>query len=115
MGYIYYRMNPDGVWQTMVFTTLVLAQMGNAMAIRSNTESVFKIGLFSNRTMVIAITATAILQLALIYVPFLQRFFGTKPLAPRDLVIALVASLVVFVAVEIEKWIRRVRKPLEES
>ncbi len=115
LGYVYYRMNPDGVWQTMVFTTLVLAQMGNALAIRSNTESVFKIGLFSNRTMVIAITATAILQLALIYVPFLQRFFGTKSLAPRDLVIALVASLVVFAAVEIEKWIRRVRKPLEES
>jgi Ca2+-transporting ATPase len=108
IGFIYYQDDPSGVWQTMIFTTLVLAQMGNAMAIRSNTESVFKIGLFSNRTMVIAITVTALLQLALIYIPFLQRFFGTRPLAPRDLVIALVASLVVFVAVEIEKWIRRV-------
>ncbi|MFN2106449.1 MAG: cation-translocating P-type ATPase [Candidatus Promineifilaceae bacterium] len=113
LGYIYYQENPDGVWQTMVFTTLVLAQMGNALAIRSNTESVFKIGLFSNRTMVIAITATAVLQLALIYVPFLQRFFNTKSLSPRDLVIALAASTVVFFAVEIEKWIRRVLKHRE--
>ncbi len=108
-GYVYFLDDPDGVWQTMVFTVLVLAQMGNALAIRSNTESVFKIGLFSNRLMVYAIAITFLLQLALIYVPFLQRFFGTKPLSLRDLVIALVISLVVFVTVEVEKWIRRVR------
>jgi Ca2+-transporting ATPase len=108
VGYFYYLEDPDGVWQTMVFTTLVLAQMGNAMAIRSNTESAFKMGLFSNRMMVLAIGVTFILQLALIYVPFLQRFFETKPLAPFDLGVALVTSLVVFFAVELEKWIRRV-------
>jgi Ca2+-transporting ATPase len=108
IGFYYYQDDPNGVWQTMVFTTLVLAQMGNAMAIRSNTESVFKIGLFSNRTMVVAIGLTVALQLALIYVPFLQQFFKTKPLAPRDLAIAFVVSLVVFAAVEIEKWIRRI-------
>jgi Ca2+-transporting ATPase len=109
IGYIYWLEDPQGVWQTMIFTTLVLAQMGNAMAIRSNTESVFKIGLFSNRLMNIAIAVTFLLQLVLIYVPFFQRFFNTKPLTLRDLVIALVISLVVFIAVEIEKWIRRVR------
>lgn len=108
IGYVYYQDDPNGVWQTMVFTTLVLAQMGNAMAIRSNTESVFKIGLFSNRLMVVAIGITFALQLALIYIPFFQGFFKTKPLAPRDLAIALVVSLVVFAAVELEKWIRRI-------
>ena len=92
----------------MVFTTLVLGQMGNALAIRSNTESTFTIGFFSNRLMVWAIIITFGLQLALIYVPFLQQFFGTEPLSPRDLTIALMASLVVFTAVEIEKWIRRI-------
>ena len=109
IGYVYWLDDPDGVWQTMVFTTLVLAQMGNAMAIRSNTESVFNIGLFSNRLMVQAIAATFILQLILIYVPLMQRFFSTKPLTLRDLAIALVVSLIIFIAVEIEKWIRRVR------
>ena len=108
IGYIYWLDDPDGVWQTMVFTTLVLAQMGNALAIRSNTESVFKIGLFSNRLMVIAIAMTFLLQLVLIYVPFAQIFFDTKPLSARDLIIALLVSLVVFFAVEIEKWIRRI-------
>ncbi len=110
LGYVYWLDDPNGVWQTMVFTTLVLAQMGNALAIRSNTESAFTIGLFSNRLMVIAIATTFILQLVLIYVPFFQRFFYTKPLSARDLTVALVVSLIVFFAVEIEKWIRRIRK-----
>ncbi len=109
VGYIYWLDDPNGVWQTMVFTTLVLAQMGNAMAIRSNIESVFKIGLFSNRLMVLAIALTFVLQLVLIYIPLFQRLFGTKPLSLRDLMIAFTISLVVFIAVEIEKWIRRMR------
>ena len=74
----------------------------------TNTESVFKIGLFSNRLMVIAIAVTFLLQLFLIYVPFAQIFFNTKPLSARDLTIALLVSLVVFFTVEIEKWIRRI-------
>ncbi len=109
VGFIYWSINPDGVWQTMVFTTLTLAQMGNASALRSNKESAFKIGFFSNRLMVIAVGTTFLLQLALIYIPFLQQFFGTEALTPRDLIIALLASMSVFFAVEIEKWIRRMR------
>ena len=60
--------------------------------------------------LLVFVPITFALQLALIYIPFLQNFFGTKPLTPRDLAIALVASLVVFVAVETEKWIRRIIK-----
>jgi Ca2+-transporting ATPase len=115
VGYIYWLNDPEGVWQTMVFTILVLAQMGNALAIRSNTESVFKIGLFSNRLMVIAIATTLILQLVLIYVPFFQRFFNTKPLTAGDFIIALLISLIVFITVEVEKWIRRIRKRRQQK
>jgi Ca2+-transporting ATPase len=107
VGYYYWLQDPDGPWQTMVFTTLALAQMGNAMALRSNTESVFRIGLFSNRLMIGAVILTVLLQLALIYIPFLQTFFETEPLSVRDLLVATAFSLVVFVGVEIDKWIRR--------
>ncbi|MCP4360041.1 MAG: cation-translocating P-type ATPase [Chloroflexi bacterium] len=108
VGYVYWLQAPDsGVWRTMVFTTLVLAQMGNALAIRSNTESVFSIGFFANRTMIGAVVLTFVLQLALLYVPVLQSIFTTEPLNARDLVIALLASGVVFVAVEIDKWVRQ--------
>lgn len=107
IGYVYWLRDPNGPWQTMVFTTLTLAQMGNALATRSNTDSIFKIGLFSNRLMVISVLVTFLLQMALIYVPFLQGFFNTEALALTDLLIALVISSTVFVAVEISKQFQR--------
>lgn len=110
VGYVYWRQDPNGVWQTMVFTTLVFAQMGNALAIRSNTESVFSIGLFSNRTMIGAIVLTFVLQLALLYMPFMQKIFDTQPLNARDLTIAIFVSAIIFVAVEVDKWIVRRRQ-----
>lgn len=113
VGYVFWLEDPDpikGVWRTMVFTTLVLAQMGNAMAIRSNEVSVFKMGFFKNKMMIIAVTTTFLLQLALIYVPFLQRIFRTQPLDASHLIITLLASMVVFTAVELEKWFRRRRQ-----
>ena len=107
VGYWYWLQDPNGPWQTMVFTTLTLAQMGNALAIRSNIDSFFTIGPFSNKLMLGAVALTFVLQLALIYLPFLQEFFNTVALEPRDLAISLALSTVVFIAVEIEKWIRR--------
>lgn len=109
VGYLYWLEDPNGIWRTMVFTTLVLGQMGNALAIRANRESVFSIGFFKNKMMIGAIILTFVLQLALLYVPFLQKLFSTQPLKLQDLMIALVASAIVFVAVEIDKWVRRRR------
>ncbi|MFQ5400262.1 MAG: cation-translocating P-type ATPase [Anaerolineae bacterium] len=113
IGYAYWRVDPNGPWQTITFTTLTLAQMGNALAIRSNRESLFSIGLFSNQLMVIAVGLTFVLQLALIYVPFLQTFFRTTALSIRDLTASLIASAAIFVAVELEKWVRRRRAVLD--
>ena len=93
----------------MVFTTLTLSQMGNALAIRSNSESLFKIGLFTNRLMVIAIGITFVLQLVIIYFPPFQSVFNTEPLALIDLVVCLLASAVVFVILETYKFVRRQR------
>ncbi len=94
-------------WRTMVFTTLTIAQMGNALAIRATHDSLWEIGLFSNRLMVIAVVTTFLLQMALIYVPFLQGVFRTVPLTAMQLGISLVVSLTVLVAVELVKWLRR--------
>ena len=91
----------------MVFTTLTLSQMGNALAIRSNRESLFTIGIFSNMMMIWAVLLTFVLQMAVIYVPFLQDIFGTEALSARDLAISLAASVVVFVIIEIYKFARR--------
>lgn len=96
-------------WQTMVFTTLTLSQMGNVLAIRSRRESIFKIGFLSNKAMLGAVLLTLVLQLAVIYVPFLQEFFNTGALSLADLGLSLVLSMIVFWAVELAKWIGRRR------
>ena len=96
-------------WQTMVFTTLTLSQMGNALAIRSNRDPLWRIGLLSNRFMLGAVLLTFGLQLAVVYIPFFQDIFNTVSLPASDLAISLVLSTVVFWGVEAGKWARRRR------
>ena len=99
-------------WQTMVFTVLTLGQMAHVLAIRSETESLFRLGLASNRPLLGAVLLTFGLQLATIYVPLLNPVFKTQPLSLLELMMCLGAAGVVFVAVEIEKvWLRNQRQP----
>jgi Ca2+-transporting ATPase len=94
-------------WQTMIFTTLTLSQMGNALAIRSQRDSLFSIGLGSNKAMLGTVILTFVLQLAVVYVPFLQGIFKTVPMPPQELIISLALSTVVFWGIELEKWLLR--------
>jgi P-type Ca2+ transporter type 2C len=94
-------------WQTMVFTTLALLQLGHALAVRSERESFFTLGARSNPLLLGAVAGTLTVQLLIVYVPVLQVVFDTEPLAPVQLVVVLAASTVAFIAVEIEKWVRR--------
>jgi len=96
-------------WQTLVFTVLCLSQLGHILAIRSERESLFTQGLLSNKPLAGAVALTLALQLAVVYVPALNRLFHTEPLGPGALALALGASAVVFAAVEVEKWIGRRR------
>ncbi len=72
-------------WQTMVFTTLALLQLGNALAVRSETESFFSLGLRTNRPLAFAVAATFVVQLLLIYVPVFQPIFETQALTATQL------------------------------
>jgi Ca2+-transporting ATPase len=94
-------------WQTMVFTVLCLSQMGHVLAIRSEQESFFK--LRTNKPLLWAVLLTFALQMATIYMPFLNPIFKTEPLTAWELFVTILLSTVVFVAVEIEKMIKRSR------
>ncbi|HAK88332.1 MAG TPA: calcium-translocating P-type ATPase, PMCA-type [Nitrospiraceae bacterium] len=98
-------------WQTMVFTVLCLSQMGHVLAIRSDSESLFSQGLFSNKPLLGAFLLTFALQMATIYVPFMNPIFKTEPLSFNELMFTLALSSVVFFAVEIEKFFRRKKWP----
>lgn len=94
-------------WQTMVFTVLTLAQMAHVIAIRSESEPIWRLGLWSNRPLLGAVLLTFALQLVTIYVPWLTPIFRTEPLSLVELALCIGAALVVLVVVEIEKAWRR--------
>ncbi len=96
-------------WQTMVFTILTLSQLGHALAIRSHKESVFSIGIFSNKALSGALILTFLMQLIVLYTP-LRSIFDLELLSVTDLLIAVGLSTVVFWAVEIEKMFKRLTK-----
>jgi Ca2+-transporting ATPase len=94
-------------WQTMAFTVLTLSQLGHVLAIRSEKESLFSMGVFTNKPLAITVLVTFILQMATIYVPALNPIFKTEPLTMSELALCLALSSVVFFVVEIEKWLIR--------
>ena len=94
-------------WQTMVFTVLTLTQMFHVLAIRSERDSLVRQGLLSNAPLLAAVALTFLLQLALIYLPFLNVVFQTAPLTAMELVFCIAASATILLAVEIEKALVR--------
>ncbi|MEA5597092.1 cation-translocating P-type ATPase [Rivularia sp. UHCC 0363] len=104
--------DPNGLdperWKTMVFTTLCIAQMGHAIAIRSNNQLTIEINPFSNPYLLAAVVLTTILQLMLIYVPPLRAFFGTHILSLSELGVCLGFSALMFVWIELEKIFFRI-------
>ena len=94
-------------WKTMVFTTLCLAQMGHALAVRSDVKLTIEMNFFSNPYLLAAIILTTVLQISLIYVAPLRNFFNTNILSFTDLLICFGFSLLVFVWVELEKLCQR--------
>lgn len=100
----------------MVFTVLTLTQMAHVMAIRSERESLFTLGLRSNLPLLGAVSLTLALQLGVVYLPLLQPVFHTLPLAPGELVACLGCALLVFAVVEGEKaWRRRAGRAMHAA
>ncbi|MGZ8498565.1 MAG: cation-translocating P-type ATPase [Candidatus Binatia bacterium] len=109
----WYFFGGHGNWQTMVFTSLAFAQIGQALAVRSGRDSLFTVGLRSNGLMLGMVIMVFILQALVIYTPPLQSFFETDPLSPLDLLVAVGMGVMVFAAIELEKlWHRRTTKLL---
>lgn len=92
--------------RTMGFTILVFAQMLNALCSRSHDQSVF-VGLFANKWLWAAIALSTLLQVAVIYVPFLNAAFGTVPLSVGAWAECLGLAMVVLVASELRKCVLR--------
>lgn len=92
--------------RTAGFTVLVLAQLFNALGARTETGTAFHC-LFANRWLWVAIGASALLQVAVVHLPFLQTAFTTDPLSPLQWLVCLAMASTVLWASEIRKLVLR--------
>jgi magnesium-transporting ATPase (P-type) len=94
---------------TMVFAAIVLMQMANAFECRSTPTSLFSIGPFSNRLLVGAVTAEAVLLVGFVYLPPLWHMLGQHPLAAAQWLPVLVTPWILLGAEEARKAVVRRR------
>jgi len=100
-----YKLETDSLAgaRTIAFTALVLFELFNAFNCRSLGEPLSKVGLFTNRYLIIGLAAALLLQLSAIYLPSMQAMFSTVPLGPIDWLALLLVAPWVIVAAELQK------------
>ena len=89
--------------RTMTFCTMAVFEWFLTMNSRSDEHTVFKLGFFANRWLLISILAAVILQLAVVYVPFLQIPFSTVPISLTDWGIIILIGVGLFAIEETRK------------
>ena len=110
-GWLYWQFHHPA-WQSMVFSLLAFGQIFQTLAAHSWSDSAFASGRRPTRVLILSISLTMISTLAILYVPFLQRVFGTRALSPGDLLVSLILSTVVFWSMEVEKFFKRRHRSL---
>lgn len=101
----------DTTWQSVLFTVLVFGQLGLALEVRSERQSLLSVGLMTNRAMLAAVGVGIAAHLCILYIPFLQQVFGTEALDLAHLGLALGGAVLVMVCVEVFKMVERNRDP----
>jgi P-type Ca2+ transporter type 2C len=99
-GWIWFYEGPKAPWQSVLFTALAFAQIFQALGMRSSREHLWQVGLFSNPTLMGMIGLVFLLQLSVIYVPFLQSYFHTQALSLPLLLIIIGANALILVIAE---------------
>jgi len=92
---------------TMTLAAIVFCQIGVVQCARTETQSVFEKGLFSNSHVIVGIVFEILLILAIIYVPGLQMVFGTAALAPSDWVYLVLCPIPIVLLDELRKYFAR--------
>jgi magnesium-transporting ATPase (P-type) len=103
-NYIYYR---EAI--TMTQAGIVLSQFANGFVVRTEIASVFKVGLFSNRGVVLGELFGLLLMIGISYWHPLQELFKTAPLTWQDWLILIATAVTLFFGEELRKWVVRKR------
>jgi len=107
--YIFYVYYPYDIVhaRSMTLVTMAMFQWFNAWNCRSETKSVFQLGFFSNRWLLLAIVVVLGLQFFVLHNPIMQKIFDTKPILASEWVLIFVVSSSIFFIEETRKWVVR--------
>lgn len=92
---------------TMFFAAIICFRLANALNCRLSNVSLFKLGLFSNKWLIIGLSISLLLMLTVIYVPALAKAFHLVPLGLKDWLILLFSALSVILIDEVRKFFFR--------
>ncbi|MDD5585247.1 MAG: calcium-transporting P-type ATPase, PMR1-type, partial [Candidatus Omnitrophica bacterium] len=101
--------------RTAAFIVLACSQLFHSFNCRSMTESIFKLGIFSNKKLIIATFVSFLLQMAVVYLPFAQKVFKTEMLGAFDWFLVLSISSFPLWAMEAVKFLAKPSKLLEKA
>ena len=106
----------DSTWQSVLFTVLIFGQLGLALEVRAEKQSLFTVGLFTNRAMLGAVGIGLAAHMVILYVPLAQRVFGTEPLDLPHFALAIGGALIVMATVEVYKvWLRKRQRAISHQ
>jgi Ca2+-transporting ATPase len=92
--------------QTMGVTTVIMFQIFYMLNCRSLKNSLFSVGLFSNKAVFIGIASLLVLQAVFVYAPFMNEVFNSAPMSARDIGLAVAAGAIILPVITLEKWVR---------
>ena len=95
---------------TMCLAGIVTVQIGNVFCCRTDQESVFKVGLFSNKLVLWGILSEIALIFVFVYTPFFQNIFGLAPIGLKDWVLLFTFGPIILFLEEGRKWLLRRRQ-----
>ncbi|RLI16183.1 ATPase, partial [Candidatus Bathyarchaeota archaeon] len=96
--------------RTQLFTSIVLMELANAICARSLKYTVFKVGVFKNKFLWVAILSSLAMQLAVLYIPGVQGLFDVTYPDAFDWIVAITSTLIVFFSIETGKYIASKRR-----
>jgi Ca2+-transporting ATPase len=96
--------------RTAAFMVLSCSQLFHSFNCRSMTESLFSIGIFTNKKLIAAVSVSFLLQVSVVYLPFFQAVFKTENLTPFDWAMVIAVSSFPLWAMELAKFIQRKNK-----
>ncbi|HJZ23601.1 MAG TPA: cation-translocating P-type ATPase C-terminal domain-containing protein, partial [Candidatus Babeliales bacterium] len=91
--------------RTVAFCVMVISQLFHSFNCRNARLSLFKVGVFSNKTLLFATGLSLAMQIAIIHIPYCERIFKVTPLGLRDWATVFGFSFLIFLIMEITKWL----------